>query len=39
MVKTLRVMLWNEEIGRLAWDNRRRCAITNLLTQATARTP
>lgn len=24
MVKTLRVMLWNEEIGRLAWDNRRR---------------
>ena len=24
MVNTLRVMLWDEEIGRLAWDNRRR---------------
>lgn len=24
MVKTLRVMLWDEEIGRLAWDSRRR---------------
>ncbi|MDO4511278.1 MAG: type II toxin-antitoxin system HipA family toxin [Bacteroidales bacterium] len=24
MTKTLRVMLWDEEIGRLAWDDRRR---------------
>lgn len=24
MVKTLRVMLWGDEIGRLAWDDRRR---------------
>ena len=24
MVNTLRVLLWDEEIGRLAWDNRRR---------------
>lgn len=24
MIKLLRVMLWGEEIGRLAWDNRRR---------------
>ena len=24
MVNTLRVMLWDEEIGRLAWDDRRR---------------
>lgn len=24
MVKTLKVMLWGEEIGRLAWDDRRR---------------
>lgn len=24
MVNTLRVMLWGEEIGRLAWDDRRR---------------
>lgn len=24
MIKSLRVILWNEEIGRLAWDERRR---------------
>ncbi len=24
MVKTLRVMLWDEEVGRLAWDERRK---------------
>ena len=24
MIKTLRVILWDEEIGRLAWDERRR---------------
>lgn len=24
MVKTLIVMLWGEEIGRLAWDEKRR---------------
>ena len=24
MIKQLRVILWNEEIGRLAWDERRR---------------
>lgn len=26
MIKSLRVILWNEEIGRLAWDERRRLA-------------
>ena len=24
MIKSLRVLLWNEEIGRLAWDERRK---------------
>ena len=24
MIKSLRVILWNEEIGRLAWDERRK---------------
>ena len=24
MVKTLRVMLWDEEVGRLAWDEHRK---------------
>lgn len=24
MLKTLKVILWNEEIGRLSWDERRR---------------
>ena len=24
MIKLLRVLLWDEEIGRLAWDERRR---------------
>ena len=26
MLKTLKVILWNEEIGRLSWDDRRRLA-------------
>ena len=34
MVNTLRVMLWDEEIGRLAWDNRRRLSyFTSLLSR------
>ena len=24
MIKSLKIILWNEEIGRLAWDERRR---------------
>ena len=24
MIKSLRIILWGEEIGRLVWDNRRR---------------
>ena len=26
MIKSLRVILWDEEIGRLMWDERRRMA-------------
>ena len=26
MTSSLKVILWGEEIGRLAWDNRRRLA-------------
>lgn len=26
MIKTLKVILWDEEIGRLAWNERRRCS-------------
>ena len=29
-VKTLRVMLWDEEIGRLAWDSRRRMSYCSM---------
>ena len=24
MIKSLKIILWNEEIGRLAWDEHRR---------------
>ena len=33
MVNTLRVMLWDEEIGRLAWDNRRRLSYFTKVSQ------
>ena len=26
MIKTLKVILWGEEVGRLAWEDKRRCS-------------
>lgn len=31
MVKTLIVMLWGEEIGRLAWDENADCRISPII--------
>ena len=33
MIKTLRVILWDEEIGRLAWDERRRLSYFTYNTE------
>ena len=33
MVNTLRVILWDEEIGRLAWDEHRRLSYFTKVSQ------
>ena len=31
MIKSLRVILWGEEVGRLAWDERRRLSYLHTI--------
>ena len=30
MIKSLKIILWNEEIGRLAWDEHRRPGVEGI---------